>query len=279
MRSSSLGFVTELADYYGAGYADFASDLYASIRVEAFGEDIGQHSWLTAAEHDEFIEWLGVDTGSRLLDVACGSGGPTLRIAHRTGCRVQGIDIEGAAVLTANRQAEDAGLASRACFATGDAGEQLPFSDEEFDALICIDAVTHLPDRAHVFHEWARVLRPGGRLVFTDPVTVTGVLSAAEMRVRASIGSLFFAPAGFDNQLLSAAGFEVVCVEDHTENMATTADGRYVARAAREADLRKIESDAKFEGQQKFLAMAAKLATEQRLSRFAFRCLRRQSGN
>ncbi len=50
-----------LADYYGAGYAEFASDLYATIRAEAFGEDIGQHSWLTATEHDRFIAWLAVD--------------------------------------------------------------------------------------------------------------------------------------------------------------------------------------------------------------------------
>ena len=269
--------MTDLADYYGAGYAEFASDLYTAIRAEAFDDDIGQHSWLTAAEQDLFIAWLEVDASSRLLDVACGSGGPTLRIAHRSGCRVHGIDIEGAAVRAANRQSEDAGLAERVRFDTQDAGEQLPFANEAFDALICIDAVTHLPDRSRVFCDWARVLRPGGRLVFTDAVTVSGVLSAEGIRVRASIGSVFFAPPGLDGDLLDAAGFEVDRVEDRTENVASTAARRHTARAAHEADLRQIEGGATFESQQEFLAMAAKLAAERRLSRFAFRCLLRRT--
>lgn len=270
--------MTDLTDYYGAGYSEFASDLYARIRAQAFDEDIGQHSWLTAAEHDELIEWLDVDAGSRLLDVACGSGGPTLRIARLSGCRVHGIDIEAGAVQVAARQAEAAGLAERARFETHDAAERLPFGDDELDALICIDAVTHFPRRERVFRDWARVLRPGGRLVFTDAVTVTGVISAAEMAVRISIGSLFFGPPGLDAELLDAAGFDVDRVEDHTENMASTADRRRVARAAHEADLRRIEGDAPFEGQQEFLAMAAKLAAERRLSRFVFRCVCRRSG-
>lgn len=277
MRSLHSGSVTDLTNYYGAGYSEFASDLYARIRAQAFDEDIGQHSWLTAAEHDEFIAWLGVDAGSRLLDVACGSGGPTLRIARLTGCRVHGIDIELSAVQGATRQAEVAGLAARAQFAIHDAAGRLPFGDDELDALICIDAVTHFPHRERVFRDWARVLRPGGRLVFTDPITVSGVISAAEMAVRASIGSLFFGPPGLDGELLDIAGFDVDRVEDHTENMASSAARRRAARAAHEADLRHVEGAAKFEGQQEFLAMAAQLAVERRLSRFAFRCVCRRS--
>jgi SAM-dependent methyltransferase len=39
--------------------------------------------------------------------------------------------------------------------------------------LLCIDAVNHLRDRAGVFDEWVRLLAPGGRVLFTDPITVT----------------------------------------------------------------------------------------------------------
>ncbi len=183
--------------------------------------------------------------------------------------------MEPGAVQTANQQAEMAGLGERARFEVHDAGQRLPYDDAELDGLICIDALTHFPDRRRVFGDWARVLRPGGRLVFTDPVTVTGVVSDEEMHVRASIGSLFFAPPGLDADLLAEAGFEIDRVEDRTENMASTAAGRRTARAAHEADLRRIEGDATFEGQQAFLTMASKLAAERRLSRFAFRCLRR----
>ena len=78
---SSVGGV----DLYGASYRNFASALYAEIRREAFGEDIGQTGWLTAEEQDLFLAWLGLSPAARLLDVACGSGGPTLRIAEKTG--------------------------------------------------------------------------------------------------------------------------------------------------------------------------------------------------
>ena len=69
---------------YDAQYGQFATELYAGIRREAFGEDIGQNSWLTVDEHDLFIEWMAPRPGSRVLDIACGSGHTTLRIAERT---------------------------------------------------------------------------------------------------------------------------------------------------------------------------------------------------
>ena len=47
-------------DLYGAAYRGLASALYADIRREAFGEDIGQTGWLTAEEQDLFISWLGL---------------------------------------------------------------------------------------------------------------------------------------------------------------------------------------------------------------------------
>jgi ubiquinone/menaquinone biosynthesis C-methylase UbiE len=79
-------------DLYGASYRGLASDLYADIRREAFGEDIGQTGWLTADEQDLFLSWLELSPSSHLLDLACGSGRPTLRIAQKTECRVSSHD-------------------------------------------------------------------------------------------------------------------------------------------------------------------------------------------
>ena len=90
-------------DLYGPTYRAFAADLYAAIRSEAFGEDIGQTGWLTAGEQDRFIGWLALDAGASVLDVACGSGGPALRLAGRTGCRVTGLDLSADAVLTTDQ--------------------------------------------------------------------------------------------------------------------------------------------------------------------------------
>ena len=78
-----------------------------------------------------------------------------------------------------------------------------------------------------------------------------------------------FVPAGLDQTLLDQAGFEVERVVDRTPNMAHNAGGWREARAKREVDLRAIEGDETFDGQQRFLEITANLAKEQRLSRIA----------
>src|SRR5579859_5344556 len=98
------------AGHYNANYGNFQADLYAQIRREAFGEDIGQNSWLTSDEQDRFLDWLDLSRGKSLLDVACGAGGPALRIVDSTGCSVVGIDVHEDAVATANSLAAQRGL-------------------------------------------------------------------------------------------------------------------------------------------------------------------------
>jgi SAM-dependent methyltransferase len=256
-------------DLYGPSYTRFASDLYGAIRSEAFGEDIGQTGWVTAGEQDMFLAWLGLRAGSRLLDLACGSGGPTLRIAQKTGCRVVGVDQHEAGIATATAEAARMGVSGRADFVTGDAASPLAFPDAGFDAVTCFDAINHLPDRKRVLLEWRRVLRPGGRLLFTDPIVLTGPISNREVAIRASIGFFLFVPPGIDEALLAETGFTVERVEDRTPNMASNAEGWFRARQRREVDLRAIEGDDGFEGQQRFLETAATLAAERRLSRLA----------
>jgi SAM-dependent methyltransferase len=262
-------------DLYGASYRNFASALYREIRREAFGDDIGQTGWLTAEEQDLFIGWLGLSRTSRLLDVACGSGGPTLRIARKTGCRVWGIDLHGEGIASAQASATQVGCAKRVDFHQGDASGRLPFADDSFDAVTCMDAINHLPDRSRVLEEWRRVLKSGGRLLFTDPIVLTGPVTNREIAARASIGLFVFVPAGLDEALLEQAGFEVERVEDRTPNMADNAAGWRDARSRREADLRAIEGDEAFDGQQRFLEIVAVLAKERRLSRIAVQARRR----
>lgn len=265
----------ESVDHYGAQYGHFATKLYADIRAAAFGEDIGQNGWLTADEQDLFLSWLTPTSDDRLLDVACGSGGPTLRIARLTGCTVHGVDIHEDAIEEARSRAAAEGLDERARFDRLDAARPLPFADDSFDAMICVDAVNHLPDRARVFEEWGRVLRSGGRLVFTDPIVVTGPLSSEEIAVRSSIGFILFVPVGVDERLLADAGFDVVEAVDRTENMARMAERWRACRERHAADLRRVEGAATFEGQQRFFEVATRLAAERRLSRFAFHVRRR----
>src|SRR5271169_2761349 len=160
--------------HYDANYGNFETELYAQIRHEAFGEDIGQNSWLTSDEQDRFLAWLDLSPGKTLLDVACGAGGPALRIAATTGCSVVGIDVHEQAVTTASSLAAQRGLAERTEFRSTDATGRLPFPDASFDVITCIDAINHFSDRPRVIAEWACLLKPSGKLLFTDPITVTG---------------------------------------------------------------------------------------------------------
>jgi SAM-dependent methyltransferase len=258
-------------DYYHQHYGAFAEDIYAAVRHDVFsGEDFGQNSWHTAEEHARFLAWLDLDPDARVLDVACGSGGPALHLAQMAGCHVVGIDIQAEGVVAARAEAERAGLSGHATFEPHDATELLPFPDASFDAVLCIDSINHLPDRPAVLREWCRVLKPGGRLVFTDPIVVTGPLSNEEIATRATISFFLFVPSDYDARVLADAGFEVALREDRTEDVALVAGRWHDVRAQREAVLREIEGDEPYDALQAFYAMCACLAREGRLSRFAY---------
>ncbi|MCO6512377.1 MAG: methyltransferase domain-containing protein, partial [Aridibacter famidurans] len=246
----------------------FSTELYESIRRDVFGTDYGQNGWQTANEQDIVIEWLRVGGTKGLLDVACGSGGPAIRIAELSNCPVTGIDINEKAISEANSAAASKGLEFRARFRIVDGSPILPFEDSSFAGLTCIDAINHLPDREAVFSEWSRVLCPGGRLAIADPIVITGPITDEELRIRSSIGFFVFIPPGVDEMLLEESGFRIESVTDVTENMALIADRWRKARAERESALREIEGPETFEGQQEFFETAATLAAERRLSRY-----------
>jgi cyclopropane fatty-acyl-phospholipid synthase-like methyltransferase len=259
-----------LRDHYHQQYGAFAEDVFAAVRRDAFGEDFGQNSWHTADEQERFLGWLGLDPGARVVDIACGSGGPVLRLARRAGCSVVGVDVQAEGIAAAIAAAAREGLAERARFERHDANHPLPFPAASFDAVVCIDAINHLADRPAVVRGWARVLKPGGRLLFTDPIVVTGPLSNEEIAVRSAIGFFLFVPPGYDERVLADAALEIVAVEDRTDAGARVAEHWHAARAAQEAALRAAEGEARYEAQQAFLAVVARLFGERRLSRHAY---------
>jgi len=262
--------MSEQVAHYDTSYGGFAEEIYRAIRQEAFGEDIGQNSWLTADEFRRFLGWLELTPASKLLDIGCGSGGPALFIARRYGCGVVGVDVNEKGVKVANEQAQAYDLTSLAQFKHVDGSKSLPLEKEIFDAIVCIDAINHLPNRLGVLSEWRRILKPEGRLLFTNPITVTGLLSNEEVAIRSSIGYFLFAPVGEDERLIKEARFDLVMREDVTENMAEISKRRHNARQKRRKELIQIEDEETFEGQQQFLSMAHRLADERRLSRFVF---------
>jgi ubiquinone/menaquinone biosynthesis C-methylase UbiE len=254
--------------HYDSNYGNFRQNVYEEVRREAFGEDIGQNSWLTADEQDKFLTWLALSPGKVLLDVGCGAGGPALRIAARTGCSVVGIDAHEQAVATGKQIAADRALASTVEFRALDASKPLPFSDGSFDVVTCIDAINHFQDRVGVLTEWGRILKPKGRVLFTSPIVMTGPLTNAEIAIRTSAGFYLLVPEGYDERAVAQSGLRLVTSENVTQNMAEVAERRRAARERWHVVLREIEGDQAYLAQQEYLSVAARIAKEGRLSRF-----------
>ena len=257
-------------DLFYNTYANFNEQVLAAVREETFGQDIGQNSWLTVEEFEQFIGWLNIDAGSHLLEIASGSGGPALHVADKHGCRVTGVDLNPHGVATARRAAVIAGLTHLVKFKVADATDALPFVDDRFDGLICIDSMNHFPDRVAALKEWRRVLKPGARAVFTDPVAVTGPVTSEELAQRSSIGLFVFVPRAVNEELITQAGFRILRQLDATENAVLVSRRWREARQRFSADLLRIEGQERFDGVQKFLAVVHRLTSERRLSRIAY---------
>jgi SAM-dependent methyltransferase len=251
-------------------YAHFTEDALAKIRKETFGVDIGQNSWLTVEEYDRFISWLGLTPDDHVLEVASGSGGPALYLADTVGCRVTGIDANAAGVTTASEMAVRSNHGNQVRFSFVDANARLPFDDSSFDAIICIDAMNHLPDRLAVLREWNRVLRSGRRAIFTDPVVISGAVTNDELALRSSIGLFLFVPHDVNERLIAEAGLQLILEEDVTDNAALVAGRWFQARERHKDEMARIEGEERFEGLQRFFAAVHQMSAERRLSRIAY---------
>jgi SAM-dependent methyltransferase len=184
---------------------------------------------------------------------------------------VTGVDINQEGIRTAREMAATLGLTQQSLFQRVDAGGLLPFDDNALDAIICVDAMDHFLDRISLFKDWYRVLRPGGRILFTDPIVVTGMLEREEIITRSgSMGIFVFTPPGLDERLVEAAGFAAPHVEDVTDNISLVSWQWRQARENHSAGLIELEGQTTFDTFQRFLAMVHKLATEGRLSRILY---------
>jgi cyclopropane fatty-acyl-phospholipid synthase-like methyltransferase len=257
-------------DLYGTAYGNFAAQALEQVRRETYGEDFGQSSWVTGEEYRQFFRLLELGPADHVLDVGCGSGGPALFLAREIGCRVTGVDVSEAGIRAGLALVREAGMEDKVCLRRADVREPLPFPEEAFDVIVCMDTMCHLPDRCRLFGEWRRVLRPGGRMLYTDPVVVTGLVSKEEFATRSSTGYFEFCPPGVNERLTRQAGFELVQTQDVTDNEAEVSRRWHEARQRRAADLVRLEGEETFAGVQRFLVTVHRLTSERRMSRFVY---------
>ncbi len=125
------------------------------------------------------IAALAMPQGSGGLDVGCGIGSNTLRLAEAVGpaSHVTGVDTSSEFLVYARDAAERAGLAARTRFEEGDAN-RLPFENDTFDWAWSSDCVGYAPSlRTGAIREMARVVRPGGTvaiLIYSSQLLLPG---------------------------------------------------------------------------------------------------------
>jgi SAM-dependent methyltransferase len=254
-------------DLYNTYYDKFAADAQTAVRSETYGEDIGQSSWMTADELRHFIDLLKIDESSNVLEVGSGSGGPALFLAKETGCNVTGVDVNEFGIKNANALASEHGLSDHAKFKLIDASKPLPFERGSFDVVFSNDVMCHIPERQNVLKEWHRVLKPGGQILFTDGLVISGIVSHEEIAKRSSIGLYFYLPPGENERMINEAGFEIVSVDDLTPAAADISKRWHDARERHRDEMIRIEGETNFEGLQEFLSCVHLLTSEKRLSR------------
>ena len=260
----------EKVDLYNSAYGNYGAEVYRQIRVESYGEDLGQTSWVTTDESAEIMRLLALTRDSHVLEIGSGSGRYALQVASTTGCHVLGVDINEPGVQNANQLAAAENLAERVKFEKCDASQPLRFSDASFDAVFSNDVLCHIPGRDKLLRELRRVLKPGGRLLFSDALVIGGVISHQEIAARSSIGYFLFSPPGENERMLREVGFVVVEARDTTANASQISKRWHDARAKRAEALTRIEGQENFEGLQRFLSTVHRLTSERRLRRLLY---------
>lgn len=124
---------------------------------------MGTLNFVRQIEWRNMLEGLDPKEGERILDVACGGGQLSLKIAER-GCKVHGIDISKRKINSAKRLAERAKIIAQ--FEVADA-HHLPYPDGYFDKVVCSSSLEHFPSDIEALKEMNRVLKTSGTLVLT----------------------------------------------------------------------------------------------------------------
>ena len=124
---------------------------------------IGTPHFIRQIEWRCMFEYLDPKEFESILDVACGEGVLSLKVAEK-GCEVSGIDVSEDAIENAKRLAEREEISCE--FKVGSA-EDLPYPDEHFDKIICSSSLEHFKDDVKALKEIYRVLKPYGKVVLT----------------------------------------------------------------------------------------------------------------
>lgn len=205
----------KVAEHYGRGGLERAIlDALAASGKDAdrlsppdlSGADEFHLGWRAATA--ELADELGLSPGMRVLDVGCGIGGPARHFAATYGCRVIGIDLTEDYVEVAAALTRRCGLQDAVSFQQANA-LSLPFADASFDAATLIHVGMNIRDKAALFAQIRRVLKPRGRFGVYDIMRTNDGDLAYPMPWAEIADTSFVETAETYRRLLAEAGFGI----------------------------------------------------------------------
>ena len=171
------------------------------------------------AATDALARHAKINQSTHVLDLCCGLGGPARYLAYHHGCRVTGVDMNTDRLAGAVRLTERTKLQDRVLFHHANA-LQTGLADETFDVIVSQEAFCHIPDKKTLIGECVRLLKPGGRIVYTDILARNSMTN--EIRSRLENEMVFSELSTLEQycHLLEEKSCQVVEVEDLSDDWA-----------------------------------------------------------
>ena len=202
--------IDRFSNTYSFGQLDFMLEIERSV----CGCDYGGTSWTTREEADGVIVMLNLKPGQQLLEVGSGSGWPGLYLTKQTGCDVTLTDLPLEGLRIARKRAATDELSGECRIFLAD-GAALPFRDGWFDAIYHSDVLCCLVEKLAVLKSCRRVVRSGGKMVFSVIYITPNITAAACEQAKAGGPPFVESPASYPD-MLQEAGWEIVDQIDQT---------------------------------------------------------------
>lgn len=165
---------------------------------------------------EAFIGQLELSADTHALDVGCGIGGTSRFVASRFGCRVTGIDLTPEFVSTGQSLCDWVGLAGQIRLTQGDA-TAMPFGDESFDAAFMLHVGMNIANKAGLFAEVYRLIKPGAVFGIYDVMQTSDEVLSYPVPWSGSHETSALATLEQYIEALGQAGFELVTIRDRRE--------------------------------------------------------------